>query len=101
MPELFKDWDVKDTALLSAALLATFADIETSKQAGARGGQVESTGATQFELRLHQARGRGEQGIVGRRGRDDYEINLAGRHPRLIQSAAPGRRGQTRGRFPF
>ena len=32
MPEMFKDWDAKDTGLLASALLATLADYETTKR---------------------------------------------------------------------
>ena len=38
MPEMFKDWDAKDTGLLAAALLATIADTETTKGLVKRGG---------------------------------------------------------------
>ena len=38
MPEMFKDWDAKDTGLLAAALLATLADFETTKSGIAHGG---------------------------------------------------------------
>ena len=38
MPEMFKDWDAKDTGLLAAALLATLADTETTKGLVKRGG---------------------------------------------------------------
>ena len=37
MPELFADWDAKDTGLLASALLAILADTETTKIAIKRG----------------------------------------------------------------
>ena len=37
MPEMFKDWDAKDTGLLVAALSAILADTETTKLAIKRG----------------------------------------------------------------
>ena len=39
MPEMFKDWDAKDTGLLASALLAILADFETTKSGLKRGGE--------------------------------------------------------------
>ncbi len=52
------------------------------------------------ELHLHQGRGRRE-GIVGRGGGNDDEVDVVGRHTRICQSFARGGHGKVRGELAF